>query len=112
MDFIIDICGKSLVWRQQVHPFFFAKLRMERNISVQGRALTIFPLLGNWLNSENKLFTKVMEEQVTNLQSLLAFNAMTALAACMIVASNMLLLVLAIAWFVTALIFCQKGGMK
>ena len=66
-----------------------------------------------WLNSDNSLFSSVLESVVSNRQVLLIGHACLAFSAlvCAVSVSAMVALV-CLAWFTWSLSLCKKGGLK
>lgn len=66
-----------------------------------------------WLNSENSLFSSVLENAVSNRQVLLLGHACLAFSAlvCAVSLSPMAALVMLL-WFAWSLSLCKKGGIK
>ena len=66
-----------------------------------------------WLNSENSMFSDIIEDKVSNLQVMLLGHACLAFSAlvCAASLSSMAALVMLL-WFAWSLSLCQKGGLK
>lgn len=66
-----------------------------------------------WLNSENALFSFVMESSINNLQMLLMGHACLSFSA-LICAScvSVVPALLCLPWFATSLYLCRKGGLR
>jgi hypothetical protein len=65
----------------------------------------------SWLNSENPLFSSVLESAVSNRQVLLIGHACLAFSALVCAASlSAMAAVLMLLWFVVSLSLCKKGG--
>ena len=66
-----------------------------------------------WLESENSIITSIMEESVSNRQTLLLSNAMLAFSvmACSVFLHWAAALICLI-WFILSLIMCRKGGLR
>ena len=66
-----------------------------------------------WLNSENALFSMVMESSINNLQMLLMGHACLSFSA-LICAScvSVVPALLCLPWFATSLYLCWKGGLR
>ena len=66
-----------------------------------------------WLNSENFLFSDIIEDKVSNLQVMLLGHACLAFSVLMCSATISLVGTLfALLWFVVSLDLCKKGGIK
>ena len=66
-----------------------------------------------WLNSENSMFSDIIEDKVSNLQVMLLGHA--CLAFSVLMCSSTLSLVgalTALLWFVASLHLCMKGGLQ
>lgn len=66
-----------------------------------------------WLNSENSMFSDIIEDKVSNLQVMLLGHACLAFSAlvCACTLSPMVA-VLMLLWFVVSLSLCKKGGIR
>lgn len=66
-----------------------------------------------WLNSDNSLFSAIVESAVSNRQVLLIGHACIAFSAlvCAASLSGMAALVMLL-WFVVSLSLCKKGGIR
>ena len=66
-----------------------------------------------WLNSDNSLFSSILENAVSNRQVLLIGHACIAFSALVCAASlSPMATLLCLAWFVWSLSLCKKGGIK
>ena len=66
-----------------------------------------------WLNSENSMFSTIIEDKVSNLQVLLLGHACLAFSVLMCAATLSLVGALtALLWFVVSLDLCMKGGLR
>ena len=66
-----------------------------------------------WLNSENSLFSSIIEDQVSNLQVMLLGHACLAFSVLMCAATFSLVGALtALLWFAASLHLCMKGGIR
>lgn len=85
-------------------------MRNELVLSVKSAEHSAFIL---WLNSENVLFSFVMESSINNLQMLLMGHACLSFSA-LICAScvSVVPALLCLAWFVVSLHLCKKGGLR
>ena len=69
--------------------------------------------LGVWLNSDNSLFSAIVESTVSNRQVLLIGHACIAFSALVCAATFSLVGALtALLWFVASLHLCMKGGIR
>lgn len=69
--------------------------------------------LSVWLNSDNSLFSSVLESTVSNRQVLLIGHACLALSALVCISAlSVLTALFCLAWFAWALYLCKKGGIK
>ena len=77
---------------------------------MQSASLSAFQV---WLNSDNSLFSSVLESAVSNRQVLLighaclAFSALVCAASVSATAALVMLL-----WFIVSLSLCKKGGIR
>ena len=66
-----------------------------------------------WLNSDNSLFSSILESAVSNRQVLLIGHACIAFSALVCAATlSPMATLLCLAWFVWSLSLCKKGGIK
>lgn len=69
--------------------------------------------LSVWLNSDNSLFSAIVESAVSNRQVLLMAHACLAFSTLLCAASlSPMATLLCLAWFVWSLSLCVKGGLK
>ena len=69
--------------------------------------------LSVWLNSDNSLFSAIVESAVSNRQVLLMGHACLAFSTLLCAASlSPMATLLCLAWFVWSLSLCVKGGLK
>ena len=67
----------------------------------------------SWLNSENPLFSSVLESAVSNRQVLLIGHAVLAFSALVCASSlSAMAAVVMLLWFAWSLSLCKKGGIK
>lgn len=69
--------------------------------------------LVDWLDRDNYVLSSIMEESVSNRQTLLIANAM--LSGCLLLCSTFVCieaLLFLFVWFAWAVLKCQKGGIK
>lgn len=85
-------------------------MKEQTSLQLQQAALSA---LGVWLNSDNSLFSAIVESTVSNRQVLLIGHACLAFSAlvCAASLSTMAALVMLL-WFVVSLSLCKKGGLK
>jgi len=85
-------------------------MKKQTTLQLQPAALSA---LSVWLNSDNSLFSSVLESTVSNRQVLLLGHACLAFSAlvCAASLSSMAALVMLL-WFAWSLSLCQKGGLK
>ena len=85
-------------------------MKKQTTFQLQPSALSAFQV---WLNSDNSLFSSVLESAVSNRQVLLIGHACLAFSAlvCVVSVSAMVALV-CLAWFTWSLSLCKKGGLK
>ena len=85
-------------------------MKKQTTLQLQQAALSA---LGVWLNSDNSLFSAIVESAVSNRQVLqighacLAFSALVCAASLSAMAALVMLL-----WFVVSLSLCKKGGIR
>ena len=66
-----------------------------------------------WLNSNNSLFSAIVESAVSNRQVLLMAHACLAFSTLLCAASlSPMATLLCLAWFVWSLAICKKGGLR
>lgn len=66
-----------------------------------------------WLNRENNLFSWIMEETVTNRQTVLVSQALASF--CLLTCSiftHWLAAVVCLCWFACSILLCKKGGLR
>ena len=69
--------------------------------------------LSVWLNSDNSLFSAIVESAVSNRQVLLMAHVCLAFSTLLCAASlSPMATLLCLAWFVWSLSLCVKGGLK
>lgn len=69
--------------------------------------------LSVWLNSDNPLFSAIVESAVSNRQVLLMGHACLAFSTLLCAASlSPMATLLCLAWFVWSLSLCVKGGLR
>lgn len=85
-------------------------MKKQTSLQLQPAALSAFQV---WLNSDNSLFSSVLESAVSNRQVLLIGHAYLAFSAlvCAASVSAMVALVMLL-WLVWSLDLCKKGGLK
>lgn len=85
-------------------------MKKQTTLQLQPAALSALIV---WLNSDNSLFSSVLESTVSNRQVLLIGHACLAFSAlvCAASLSSMAALVMLL-WFAWSLSLCQKGGLK
>lgn len=67
----------------------------------------------SWLNSDNSLFSSVLESAVSNRQVLLIGHACLAFSALVCAASlSAMAALVMLLWFVVSLSLCKKGGIR
>lgn len=66
-----------------------------------------------WLNSENSMFSDIIEDKVSNLQVMLLGHACLAFSVLMCSTTFSLVgTLIALLWFAVSLHLCKKGGIK
>ena len=85
-------------------------MKKQTSLQLQQAALSA---LGVWLNSDNSLFSAIVESAVSNRQVLLIGHACLAFSAlvCAVSLSAEAALIMLL-WFVWSLDLCKKGGLK
>ena len=85
-------------------------MKKQTTLQLQQAALSA---LGVWLNSDNSLFSAIVESAVSNRQVLLIGHACLAFSelVCAASLSAMAALVMLL-WFVVSLSLCKKGGIR
>ena len=82
----------------------------KQTIELQLAALSA---LSVWLNSDNSLFSEVLESTVSNRQVLLIGHACIAFSALVCAASlSAMAALVMLLWFVVSLSLCKKGGIR
>lgn len=82
----------------------------KQTLQLQPAALSA---LGVWLNSENSLFSAIVESVVSNRQVLLIGHACLAFSALVCAASlSAMAALVMLLWFVWSLGLCKKGGIR
>ena len=85
-------------------------MKKQTSLQLQPAALSA---LGVWLNSDNSLFSAIVESTVSNRQVLLIGHACIAFSALVCAASlSPMATLLCLAWFVWSLSLCKKGGLQ
>lgn len=66
-----------------------------------------------WLNRENNLFSWIMEEKVTNRQTVLVSQALISfsLLTCSLF-THWLAAIACLCWFACSILLCKKGGLR
>ena len=82
----------------------------KQTLQLQPAALSA---LTTWLNSENSLFSAIVESAVSNRQVLLIAHACVSFSALVCAASlSTIAALVMLLWFVWSLDLCKKGGVK
>ena len=85
-------------------------MKKQTSLQLQPAALSAFQV---WLNSDNSLFSSVLESAVSNRQVLLIGHACLAFSALICAcALSPMAAVLMLLWFVVSLSLCKKGGIR
>lgn len=85
-------------------------MKKQTSLQLQPAALSA---LGVWLNSDNSLFSTIVESTVSNRQVLLIGHACIAFSALVCAASLSTIAALVMSlWFVWSLDLCKKGGLR
>ena len=85
-------------------------MKKQTSLQLQQAALSA---LGVWLNSDNSLFSAIVESTVSNRQVLLIGHACLAFSALVCAASlSAMAALVMLLWFVVSLSFCKKGGIR
>ena len=85
-------------------------MKKQTSLQLQPAALSA---LGVWLNSDNSLFSAIVESAVSNRQVLLMAHACLAFSTLLCAASlSPMATLLCLAWFVWSLSLCKKGGLR
>ena len=85
-------------------------MKKQTTLQLQQAALSAIVV---WLNSDNSLFSSVLENTVSNRQVLLIGHACVAFSAlvCAVSLSAVAALIMLL-WFVVSLHLCVKGGLR
>ena len=85
-------------------------MKKQTSLQLQQAALSA---LGVWLNSDNSLFSAIVESTVSNRQVLLIGHACLAFSALVCAASlSAMAALVMLLWFVVSLSLCKKGGIR
>lgn len=85
-------------------------MKKQTTLKLQPAALSALIV---WLNSENSMFSNIIEDKVSNLQVILLGHACLAFSVLMCSATFSLVgTLIALLWFVVSLHLCMKGGIK
>ena len=85
-------------------------MKKQTSLQLQQAALSA---LGVWLNSDNSLFSAIVESTVSNCQVLLIGHACLAFSALVCAASlSAMAALVMLLWFVVSLSLCKKGGIR
>ena len=85
-------------------------MKKQTTLQLQSAAMTAIVV---WLNSENSMFSDIIEDKVSNLQVMLLGHACLAFSVPMCSATFSLVgTLIALLWFVVSLHLCMKGGLK
>lgn len=66
----------------------------------------------NWLSLENSFISSLLESKITNRQTLLLFNCLTAFSALILLCSSLIGAIITFFWFVLSLYLAKKGGLR
>ena len=83
-------------------------MKKQTTLQLQPAALSALIV---WLNSDNSLFSAIVESAVSNRQVLLISHAVLAFSALICCGSSIPALV-CLAWFAWSLSLCKKGGFR
>ena len=85
-------------------------MKEQTTLQLQSASMTAIVV---WLNSDNSLFSSILESTVSNRQVVLIGHACIAFSAlvCAVSLSPMAAIVMLL-WFVVSLSLCKKGGIK
>lgn len=69
--------------------------------------------MSQWLSSDNRFLSSLMEESITNAQMLMIIQALVSFSVltCSIFLRPLAAL-LCLVWFIHSLLLCKKGGLK
>ena len=85
-------------------------MKKQTTLQLQSAAMTAIVV---WLNSDNSLFSAIVESAVSNRQVLLMAHACLAFSTLLCAASlSPMATLLCLAWFVWSLSLCVKGGLR
>lgn len=85
-------------------------MKKQTTLQLQSAAMTAIVV---WLNSDNSLFSSVLESTVSNRQVLLIGHACLAFSALVCAVSlSAMVAILMLLWFVVSLSLCKKGGIR
>ena len=83
-------------------------MKKQTTLQLQPAALSALIV---WLNSDNSLFSSVLESTVSNRQVLRIAHAVLAFSV-LLCCGSVLPALLCLAWFAWSLALCRKGGLK
>lgn len=66
----------------------------------------------NWATQQNQLFSKLLEQPVTNRQVLLIYHCILAFCSFIFLSGHLITAAIAMVWFVASLYSARKGGLK
>ena len=85
-------------------------MKKQTTLQLQSAALSAITV---WLNSDNSLFSAIVESAVSNRQVLLIGHACLAFSALVCAcALSPMAAILMLLWFVVSLSLCKKGGIR
>ena len=85
-------------------------MKKQTTLQLQSAAMTAIVV---WLNSDNSLFSAIVESAVSNRQVLLMGHVCLAFSTLLCAASlSPMATLLCLAWFVWSLSLCVKGGLR
>ena len=85
-------------------------MKKQTTLQLQSAAMTAIVV---WLNSDNSLFSSILESAVSNRQVLLIGHACLAFSALVCISVlSVLPALFCLTWFAWALYLCKKGGIK
>ena len=85
-------------------------MKKQTTLQLQSAAMTAIVV---WLNSDNSLFSSILESAVSNRQVFLIGHACIAFSALVCAASlSAMAALVMLLWFVVSLSLCKKGGLK
>ena len=85
---------------------------MQRTKTLSAPKADTISTVQNWLNTENKLFSSILETKTTHKQAVLITHCMLAFFAFILTCATLIGAAISLAWFTFSLFLAKKGGLK